>query len=123
MTKAERLTLIRENAQKSKAQFAALLNISPSLMTMYENGQREISNRTAADICNRFGVRREWFELGDGEPYEGTAESIMHLLRAEYNLDNLDCQIIEMYLSLTQQERAAFKDLLKKYVKKIGDAD
>lgn len=123
MTKAERLTLIRENAQKSKAQFAAMLNISPSLMTMYENGQREISNRTAADICNRFGIRRDWFESGDGEPYEGTAESIMRLLRSEYNLDDLDCQIIEMYLSLTQQERAAFKDLLKKYVKKIGDAD
>ena len=117
MTICERLTMIRTDSGKSKAEFANTLNVSPSLITMLENGTRELSKRTAADICEKFNVNPEWLESGEGEPYNDAKAPTIKLLKAEYNLDEVDVQIIEAYLDLSLIERQVFKD----YVKKIKE--
>ncbi|MEE3499518.1 MAG: helix-turn-helix transcriptional regulator [Ruminococcus bromii] len=119
MTICERLTTIRTDSGKSKAEFANNLNVSPSLITMLENGTRELSKRTAADICEKFNVNPEWLETGKGEPYNDAKTPTLKLLKAEYKLDDLDIQIIEKYLELSPIERQVFKD----YIKKIRSAD
>lgn len=118
MTLAERLTKIRTDAGKSKVDFASVLNVSASLITMLEKGTRELTPRTAADICEKFNVNQEWLETGDGEPYADAVTPAIKLLKAEYSLDDLDIQIIENYLELSPIERQVFKD----YIKTIGGA-
>lgn len=119
MTLAERITKIRIDAGKTKVAFAEILNISDSLIARLENGTRELTKRTAADICEKFNVNPEWLETGEGEPYNDTKAPTIKLLKAEYNLDDLDIQIIETYLELSPIERQVFKD----YIKKIRSAD
>ena len=114
MTICERLTTIRTDSGKSKAEFANALNVSPSLITMLENGTRELSKRTAADICEKFNVNAKWLETGEGEPYNDAKTPTLKLLKAEYKLDDLDIQIIENYLELSPIERQVFKDYTKK---------
>ena len=115
----ERITKIRTDAGKSKTAFAAVLNISDSLVNLLESGKRQLTARTAYDICEKFNVNPHWLETGEGEPYNETIPSVMKLLKAEYNLDELDVKIIEKYLELSPIERQVFKD----YIKKIGSAD
>ena len=119
MTLKDRITKIRTDAGKNKAEFANSLNVSASLITMLENGTRELTNRTAADICEKFNVNSVWLETGEGEPYNDSVTPAIKLLKAEYNLDDLDIQIIEKYLELSPIERQVFKD----YIKKIRSAD
>ena len=115
----ERITKVRIDAGKTKADFAAILNISDSLVVLLENGKRKLTARTAADICEKFNVNQNWLETGEGEPYNDAVTPTLKLLKAEYKLDELDIQIIEKYLELSPIERQVFKD----YIKKIRSAD
>ena len=53
MTINERITEIRTAAGLSKVAFARALNISDSMVNLSESGKRELTNRTAADICEK----------------------------------------------------------------------
>ena len=124
MTINERITEIRTAAGLSKVAFARALNISDSMVNLIESGKRELTNRTAADICEKFNIRREWLETGEGEMHEETKDSVMRLMKAEYNLDDIDYKIISLYLDLSPKERAAVKEFIAAHlINKIGDAD
>lgn len=119
MTIQDRIKTVRTNAGLTMTAFADILNISLSTVSLMESGERSITNRTKKDICEKFNVNLAWLETGDGEPYSESVTSVIKLLKAEYDLDDLDIQIIEKYLELSPIERQVFKD----YVKKIGSAD
>lgn len=114
MTVQERLIKIRTDAGISQAEFGNRLNIGSSTVSLIESGKRNLTARTAADICDKFNVNPEWLENGVGEPYYTVVPTVMKLLKAEYNLDELDIQIIEKYLELSPIERQVFKDYIKK---------
>lgn len=117
MTIQERIIKIRTDAELSQADFGNKLNIGNSSVSLLESGKRNLSKRTAADICEKFNVNPEWLESGEGEPYNDAKTPTIKLLKAEYKLDDLDIQIIDNYLELSPIERQVFKD----YVKKIKE--
>lgn len=119
MTIQQRIIKIRTDAGLSQAAFGNILNISNSTISLMESGRRELSKRTAADVCEKFNVNSEWLETGKGEPYNDAVTPTLKLLKAEYKLDDLDVQIIEKYMELSPIERQVFKD----YIKKIKDTE
>lgn len=66
-TLAERILQIRNEEKLSQAGFAQKLNLSQNFVWMVENGKREPSDRTIADICRVFGVDEVWLRTGVGE--------------------------------------------------------
>ena len=118
MTIQDRIIKIRMDAGISQAEFGNRLNIGNSTVSLMESGKRNISPRTAADICEKFNVNPEWLETGEGEPYIEDNNVTLKLLKADYNLDDLDIQIIENYMKFSPIERQVFKD----YIKKFGSA-
>ena len=114
----KRVIKVRTDAELNQAKFAERLNLDRSTISMCESGKRSFSRRTLADICDKFNVNPEWLETGQGEPYNDDITPTIKLLKAEYNLDDLDVQIIENYLELSPIERQVFKD----YIKTIGGA-
>lgn len=120
----ERLALIRQNAGLTMTAFAEKLNLSKSTISLAENNKQALSVRVIVDICEKFNIRREWLEAGEGEMYEETKDSVMRLMKAEYNLDDIDYKIISLYLDLSPKERAAVKEFIAAHlINKIGDAD
>lgn len=117
-TFGERLSLIRQNEGLTMTAFAEKLNLSKSTISLAENNKQALSVRVVVDICEKFGVRREWLETGEGEMKEETKESVMRLMKAEYNLDDVDFKIVSMYLDLTPKERAAVKDFIVNHLLK-----
>jgi transcriptional regulator with XRE-family HTH domain len=115
----DRIVRIRTDNNCNQAQFADRLNLNRTTISLFENGKRGLSKRTLIDISEKFNVNLEWLETGEGEPYRETTESLLKLLKAEYDLDELDIKIIEAYLELSPIERQVFKD----YIKKIKGAD
>ena len=114
MTVQQRITKIRMDAGLSQVEFGERLNIGNSTISLLESGKRNLTARTTADICEKFNVNPVWLETGEGEPYNDVVTPTMKLLKAEYNLDDLDIQIIEKYLELSPIERQVFKDYIKK---------
>ena len=115
----DRIKKVREDNELTMTAFGDKLNIGLSTISLMESGKRAVSKRTQKDICEKFNVNPEWLETGIGDPYRETISSTMKLLKAEYELDELDIRIIEKYLELSPIERQVFKD----YIKKIRSAD
>lgn len=115
----DRIIKIRTDAELSQAEFGNKLNVGNSTVSLLESGKRNLSKRTAADICEKFNVNPVWLETGEGEPYNDAVTPTLKLLKAEYKLDDLDIQIIEKYMELSPIERQVFKD----YIKKIKDTE
>jgi transcriptional regulator with XRE-family HTH domain len=114
MTIQDRIIKIRTDAGLSQAEFGEKLNLGKSSVSLFESGKRNLTSRTIADICEKFNVNRAWLDTGEGEPYNEVIPTVMKLLKAEYNLDDLDIQIIEKYMELSPIERQVFKDYIKK---------
>lgn len=119
MTIVERAIKVRTDAGLTQAEFGTKLNLGKSIISLMESEKRNYTERVLNDICEKFNVNPEWLRNGVGEPYNDAITPVMKLLKAEYNLDELDIQIIEKYLELSPIERQVFKD----YIKKIRSAD
>ena len=107
-----------------KIQFAERLSISTAYASQLCSGVRTPSDRTIADICREFHVRREWLETGEGpmrfpEPDEDldyinrlladddadTVRFIKNFLRAYNDLSPADQKIIDNLIhTLTNQK-------------------
>ena len=60
-----RIVELIDNFGIKKIQFAEKLGISTAYASQLCSGVRTPSDRTIADICREFNVRREWLETGE----------------------------------------------------------
>ena len=113
MTIANRISKIRSELNLTQTDLAEKLNISKSAVSHMERGERAVTERTISDICEKFNVNREWLTEGIGDPFtEHETESVLDLLKKEYNLDELDLEIMRGYLNMSPIERQVFKDFI-----------
>ena len=107
-----------------KIQFAEKLGISTAYVSQLCSGARTPSDRTIADICREFSVRREWLETGEGpmklpeadedldyinrllaDDDAETVRFIKNFLRAYNDLSPADQKIIDSLIhTLTNQK-------------------
>lgn len=63
-----RLRILRKTALKmTQREFASKLGLSENFIWQIEKGEREPSDRTISDICNKFGVSEQWLRTGEGQ--------------------------------------------------------
>ena len=61
-----------------------------------------------------FNVNLEWLKTGEGEMFDEESEDVViDALRAEYDLDEVDIDIIRTYISMAPIERQVFKNFIK----------
>lgn len=65
----ERLISIRKRENLSQNDFAKKLNLSRNFISLVENGNRELSERTLKDICHEFKINENWLRTGEGEAH------------------------------------------------------
>lgn len=105
----ERLFLLRKILKLNQKDFGTRIKLSKATISALEKGLREITDRTIQLICNEFNVNEEWFTLGEGKMFVEYDSTIISSLSAQYNLDSLDIEILELYLNLSPTERKAIK--------------
>lgn len=65
----DRIKQVRANAKLTQTEFADKLGLTKNYISLVENGNREPSDRTINDICEKFGVNPIWLRTGAGEPF------------------------------------------------------
>ena len=80
---------IRKALDMTQSEFAEAINLSRNYIAMIEIGQREPSERTIADICEKFNVREEWLRTGQGDIFQpmGRGEEIGQIVRSAAHRD------------------------------------
>lgn len=63
---SDRISQVVKESGLTKTAFAKRINISQPYLSQLCGGGYTPSDRTIADICREFHVRREWLETGDG---------------------------------------------------------
>ena len=123
MTINDRIKMIRVDKGYSQQKFADKIKLSANFINLIERGSRNPSERTLNDISAEFNVNLEWLKTGEGDMYDEESEDVViKSLRTEYNLDDIDLEIIQTYIKMAPLERQVFKDFIKNIAdKKKGE--
>ena len=117
-TLIDRIKLIRKEEGLNQTQFAEKLGLQRTIISLCESGKRNFSERTLKDIAAEFHINLEWLRTGEGDMYDEESEdAVIDALKSEYDLDDIDVEIIRNYINMAPIERQVFKN----YVKSISD--
>lgn len=108
-TIGERILHIRKEAGLSMAGFGQKIGINSGSVNKLEKNQNNPSDQTIKSICREFHVNYLWLTEGQGDIYSNVGSTILEMLCEEYDLDEQDRRIMEMYLALTDDQRAGIK--------------
>lgn len=105
----DRIHAVRKELKLTQKDFGERIGVAGNTVTNYEVGRREPMESTIKAICREFHVNYDWLKDGEGEMFESLPESMVDELAQEFDLDELDRNIILGYLRLSTSDRAAVK--------------
>ena len=107
----------------TQAEFASKLNLSRNFICLVESGDRELSDRTIADICRVFRISEHWLRTGEGEMFQhrdrcdDIADIVSMMLRDEMSPE-MEAAVVVLSRASSEQLEAVLnfcRDLLAKY--------
>ena len=114
MTKGERIRHVRKELKMTLEQFGAGIGIKKNSVSQLEHGINGLTEQMARAICREYNVNYNYLMYGEGEPFEAVPSTALEALAKDYKLDELDMDIINIYLQLPEDARSALKDTIKK---------
>lgn len=73
-TIGDRIKSVRISENLSQEEFGKRLNLSRSIISCYEKGLREITERSIKDIVREFNIDENWIYTGEGDMYRKMTE-------------------------------------------------
>lgn len=104
----ERLYAIRKEKGMNQKEFGSKIGVTPSAISNYENGAREISDQVILSVCREFEINEVWLRTGYGEQYAPKKTGIIDQLIYEYKCSKLEGDFIKTYFQMDLSERQGF---------------
>lgn len=114
MTQGERIKEIRKALGLTLDRFGEKLGVKKQTVSRIENGINNVTEQMILSICREYKVNYDYLVDGDGDMFEDLPETTLDELCLEYDLDDLDRKILNIYLSLSTDARSALKNAIKK---------
>lgn len=121
MNEGERIKKIRIALNLTLEQFGIKVGVTKAAMSNIENGNRNVTEQMAKSICREFNVNYDYLVNGEGEMFSGLPQTVLEELCRQYNLDDFDKSLVEMYISFPEHMRKHLKEKLKEMVKDSED--
>lgn len=113
MTQGERVRTIRKHFGLTLEKFGQKLGVSKSAVSNIENGSRNLTDQMIKSICREYHINLDYLLYGDGEMFDNLPETLLDELCDQYNLDEIDRSIINIYLTLPDETKNAIKKHIK----------
>lgn len=123
MTQGERVRQIRKALDLTLEKFGERLGVGKTAFSKIEKGERSLTDQMALAICREYNVNYDYLIYGDGEMFDNLPETIMDELCAQYDLDDLDRALIEIYITLPADFRKTVKDKIRNVILKENEDD
>ncbi len=114
MTQGERIKEIRNNLGLTLEKFGDKLGVTKVAISNIEKGNRNLTDQMIKAICREYNVNYDYIMYGTGEMFSDFPQTVLEELCVQYDLDWLDKQIVEMYITLPKQLRDSVKEHIKK---------
>jgi transcriptional regulator with XRE-family HTH domain len=120
MSASDRLKYLRQSVLNlTQDELSLKIGLSRSALASIETGRSSLTDRNITSICSAFRVSESWLRTGEGEIYDEANPSAMDVVAEQYDLSGLERRIIEKFLSLSPDNRAAVAE----YMASIGAED
>lgn len=113
-----RIALIRSTLNLSMEKFGNKIGITRSSVNSLEKGVNNPSEQTLKLICSQFNVNYLWLTEGIGDIFNEFPQTILDELVEEFNLDETDRMILEVYLEAPEDQRKALSNFFQTFAKK-----
>lgn len=113
----DRIIGIRKEHHLSQEAFAERLNLSRNFINQFENGNKNMSDRTIRDICNEFSLNEEWLRTGKGKKEKDIDINFSDLCAAIAVHDKKARDAITKYYQLTPEDKKLFWDFMERFMK------
>ena len=105
--------------------FGEKLGVQKSAISKIEKDRVNLSDQMVKLICREYNVNYDWLMDGEGEMFSDLPQTVLDELCSQYELDDLDRFIVELYVGLPKDVRdgikARAKDLIQKREVSEGD--
>lgn len=105
-----RIRKVRRELELTQTEFAGKIGTTANVLTNYETGRRNPSSSVINNICKTFNVNEEWLRTGTGEMFRASPSEALDALADEYDLSHGDYVLIEKFVNLKAEKRAAVVD-------------
>ena len=109
----ERVKELRKALHLSQSQFGSHLCVTGPAISRIEKGDRAVTDQMAKAICNEFNVNPEWLLNGTGEMFREFPTTLLDQLSAEFDLDELEKQLVKSFISLEKDQRQTITQFLQ----------
>lgn len=116
----ERLRLVREALDMSRAAFGQRLGVSGDVINNLERGRVELKEHIIKLVCSEYSVNEVWLREGTGDMFIKTPSSTMEQLKKEFNLDDFSSSFVYEYLKLDIDTRNAVQEFFYNVLDGMG---
>ena len=113
----KRIQMIRKKFKLNQTEFGKLCGKTQGAITKYETGRVIPDEAFIKLICIKFNVNEEWLRTGKGDMFIETMDSMIENLAKNYNLSEIDVDIIKNYVQLSEDDRKKFVSIAKTLIK------
>lgn len=115
-----RCKTLRLSLGLNQSTFAARLGFAQSGVAMIECGKRSVSERHIKTICSIYNVNEQWLRTGEGEMLNNDSSSLLSRLTEELHMTPDEQELIEVFMSFSQEERKSVIDFAKQFAVKLA---
>lgn len=120
MTNGERVNEVRKSLGLTLEKFGEKLGVTKTTISRIEKGVNNLTDQMAISICREYNVNYDYLMYGEGEMFDDLPQTIVDELCAQYDLNDFDKALVEMYVFLPAGSRERIKEYMKQLVKKVG---
>lgn len=118
MTQGERVLKIRKALGLTMDKFGEKLGVQKSAISKIEKDRVNLSDQMVKLICRECNVNYDWLMDGEGEMFSDLPQTVLDELCSQYELDDLDRFIVELYVGLPKDVRDGIKVRAKDLIQK-----
>lgn len=119
MTQGERIKVIRKELGLTLEKFGEKLGVTKTTISRIEKGVNNLTDQMARSICREYNVDYDYLMYGEGDMFTDLPKTIVDELCIQFDLDDFDRAVVEMYLDLPAELRQAIKAKVKDMVQKV----
>ena len=120
MTQGERVREIRKELNLTLEKFGEKLGVGKTAISKIEKGENSLTGQMLKSICREYNVSYDFLTNGEGEMFDDLPQTVLDELCVQYDLDDLDRTLVEMYLEMPDQVRDYLKQEIRKRFLKEG---
>lgn len=120
MTQGEKIKTVRKALGLTLDQFGQKIGLKKSSLSLIENGKNGLTEQVAIAICRTYNVNYDWLIHDEGEMFSDAPDTVLDELCMQYELDDMDKMLVELYIGLSEEYRKEVKAHLKALIRKYN---